>query len=169
MLERLDLDSARLYSAVSVLIFNWDGFHNNHFVYNELGEGSRWKFFPWDLDSVFGCPEFPVTYPLDGLSSCTDRPVNPILLAFHEQPELHESYLELLRHLISPQGPFTEEKMTAKINSIEALLLEDLTLQEAHMGVSLDGKRSGVSGTATNHRNSIRPRIEYLRGVLGSE
>jgi hypothetical protein len=169
VLERLDLDSARLYSAVSVLIYNWDGFHNNHFVYNELLPGSRWKFFPWDLDTVFSCPSFPVTYPLDGLSACVERPVEPILQAFHQQPELHDSYLKLLRHLISPQGAFTEEKMTAKINSIEDLLLEDLALQEANMGISLDHKRSAIAGVATGHRNSLRPRIEFLRGVLGSE
>ena len=167
--ERLDLESARIYSAVSVLIYNWDGFHNNHFVYNELEPESKWKFFPWDLDTVFGCSEFPLTYPLDGLSACVERPVNPILLPFHEVPELHQSYRDLLAALTSPDGPFTEENMVAKIDSIEALLLEDLALQEAYLGVARDRQRSHITGAAQTHRNFLRPRIEYLRGVLGSE
>ena len=80
ILSLLDLDSVNLYSVVSILIENWDGFHNNLYIYNDLSPGARWKLIPWDLDQV--CEnirwDFPVTFPLTGQSLTVSRETGPI-------------------------------------------------------------------------------------------
>jgi spore coat protein CotH len=35
-------------------IQNWDGFFNNHYVYRDTKEGSKWEVIPWDEDKTWG-------------------------------------------------------------------------------------------------------------------
>ena len=167
--NQLDLESFRLYAAISLAISNWDGFHNNHFLYNELTPGSTWKIVPWDLDKVFDCPEFELTYPADGVSVCIQRPPNSLMIAYLSQPDLLELYLQTIRDLIGLGGAFHPETVFPKIDAFETLLLEDLELQEASMGNTREARRGQIVGSSANLRDRITARVASLRKLLQAE
>jgi len=64
------------YFAVCQLIGNWDGYHNNQFIYHDRHATGRWEIYPWDLDKTFGdfdgAPsdyawyDMPLTYGMEG-------------------------------------------------------------------------------------------------------
>jgi hypothetical protein len=167
--DELDLESVGLYSTVSVLIANWDGFHNNIYIYNDLSPGGRWKVIPWDLDQVFetSCAEMPITRPLTG-EGCNSREPGVISRPFHLEPDLDAAYREGLRTLIAPGGAFSEEAVKARIDAVEALLLEDLALEETSLGINRGGRRVQIKSTYTAMRNYVRMRLAYLAGVLSN-
>ncbi|MES2573115.1 MAG: CotH kinase family protein [Verrucomicrobiota bacterium] len=42
------------YFAVNMCIQNWDGFHNNYFLYHDTEGSGRWEIYPWDEDKTWG-------------------------------------------------------------------------------------------------------------------
>ena len=168
ILSLLDLDSVNLYSVVSILIENWDGFHNNLYIYNDLSPGARWKVIPWDLDQV--CEnirwDFPVTFPLTGQSLTVSRETGPISRPYHGEPDLNERYLDGMRQRIAPGGPFTAEALVPRLDAIEKLLLDDLELQEAALSITRGARRSQIHSAYLAIRTFIQRRVPYLDGVL---
>jgi hypothetical protein len=78
--KAIDVDEVASYFAVSMLISNWDGFFNNHFLYHDTNGTGKWRVIPWDLDKTWGYHDgctsppypfynMPLTFGMDG-----DRP-----------------------------------------------------------------------------------------------
>lgn len=172
VLTRLDLDNVRLYSVVSVLVENWDGFHNNLFLYQDGSELGRWQVIPWDLDQVFEpcCYDFPITYPLDGVFPGNGRTRSGdyriLSQPFHSQADLDHRFRDDLRAHIRPGGRFSVEVLTARIDAIEALLLEDLALQERDLGITRDTRRGQILSSYAALREYVARRIPHLESVL---
>jgi len=167
--NELDLENVGLYSLVSVLIANWDGFHNNLYLYNDLTPGARWKVIPWDLDQVFeiNCQGMPVTRPLtgEGCNARSDR--RPLADPYHREPDLHQAYLQALRDAIAPDGPFNPQAVKASLDEVEKLLLDDVEAAEAYLGTALTGRRSQIRGAYAGMRSYVDFRVKYLKSVLG--
>ena len=169
--EVFDLEKVLLYSAVSVLIGNWDGFGgNNMFLYfDQFGTG-RWMFIPWDLDSVFNCYELSVAYPLDGQNGGGCPPRNPLVTdIFHQDSELDQLYREAVRRFVAPGGAFTSETLEPQIQEFETLLLEDLALHEEFIGAERTERRAGILTTYERIRDFVARRVEFLRGELSAD
>ena len=172
ILERFDLESVRMYSVIGVLIENWDGFHNNLYAYNDLSPGGRWKVIPWDLDQVFEpcCPDFPITFPLDGVYPGDGRTRSSdsrfFAEPYHSQPDLDALYREAMKALIQPGAGFSTETLLPQIDAIEALLLEDLALEEAYLGAPREERRAQITDAYNAIRQYVRARIPYLLSVL---
>ena len=168
--EVLDLESAVLYSAIGMLLSNDEGFGgNNMFVYYDQHDSGLWKYIPWDLDVVFRCPRLAVTFPLDGVSggSCRTRP--PRLTQFyHQAPDLDASYRDLLLSYVVPGGPYTVEVLFPQLAAVEELLLDDLALHEAALGVERTARRTAIASSYERIREHVRARGEFLREVLGA-
>ncbi len=176
VLELLDLENVRLYSAISVLIENWDGFHNNLFLYHDLTPTARWVVIPWDLDQVFEpcCWDFPLTFPLTGqpipgAQYNRSREPGPISRPYHLQPDLDGLYRDTLRAMIATDGPFTVTRIGATIDAIESRLLEDLDLQEEYLGTTRPERRAAIRGAYDAMRRYVERRVVYLREVLAAE
>lgn len=172
--EQLDIDNVMLFSVVSMLIENWDGYHNNLFLYDDLSDDAKWKVVPWDLDQVLEecCHDFPITWPVNGQpvpGGNYNRSRDPgiVLRAFHMEEDLDAAYREMLREHIRADGPYTVETMERTIEEIEALLTEDVELQEAYLGRSLGTRRSQIQSSYRSMRRHVERRIPYLEGVLG--
>ncbi|HVR75605.1 MAG TPA: CotH kinase family protein, partial [Planctomycetota bacterium] len=170
VLDRLDIESVGLYSTVNILIENWDGFHNNFYVYHDLTPEGRWMIIPWDLDQVFEPVrfDFPVNFPLTGQSTTVSRETGPIARPYHLQPDLHEAYREAMRARIAPGGPFTTEAVNARIDAIEVLLLEDLALLEAGTRSVRAVRRLQVKNAHAAMKTYMEKRIPFLRAALGN-
>jgi hypothetical protein len=165
--NELDTENVGLYSMVNVLIANWDGFHNNMYIYNDLSPGGRWKIIPWDLDQVFevSCAQMPVTRPITG-EGCNSREPGVISRPYHLEPDLDAAYRDGMKVRIAPGGAFSREAALARIDAIEALLLDDLALQEAYLGVQRAARRSQIKSSYSTMRAYVERRIPYLKGVL---
>jgi hypothetical protein len=168
VLDELDLENVGLYSVASVLVANWDGFHNNVYIYNDLSPAGRWIVIPWDLDQVFetSCAQMPVTRPLTG-EGCNAREPGVLSRPYHLVPELDAAYRESLKAHVADGGAFAAEAVLAEIDAVEALLLEDLALQEAYMGVQRLARLSQIRSSYVAMRNYVKARIPYLRAALG--
>ena len=167
--NELDLENVGLYSLVSELIANWDGFHNNLYLYNDLTPGGRWKAIPWDLDQVFevGCATMPVTRPLTG-EGCNPRPDRrPLADPYHAEADLNDAYLQALRDAIATDGPFSPEAIIARIDEVEKLLLDDLTLLETSLNVDRASRRSQILRAYAGMRQYAQERVAYLKTALG--
>jgi hypothetical protein len=167
--NELDLENVGLYSLVSVLIANWDGFHNNLYLYNDLTPGGRWKVIPWDLDQVFeiSCSDMPVTRPLtgEGCNARGDR--RPLADPYHRESDLHQAYLQALREAIAPNGPFNADAVKASFDEVEQLLLDDLDAEEAYLGTALPARRGQIRSAYAGMRSYVDRRVVYLKSALG--
>ena len=160
------------YSVASVLTGNWDGFHNNNWMYLEP-ETSKWHIFPWDLDNTWGLawdtpmfPELPVEFPLNGFAAYVGRPTGLITGPFHRDTIYHQQYIDLLKYEMS--HTFTEEFLFKKIQEIESLLKDDLNLQEKYTGATDDEARQRITESYKIIRKFIQLRRAYLNKQLGT-
>ncbi len=172
--EHFNLESVGLYSAIGILIGNWDGFHNNMYVYEHAPDGDKFALIPWDLDQVFqtSVVDLPLTWPLDGQPLDGgifggSREPGPISRPYHSQPDLDAAYRNLLRELIAPGGLFTVDAMEERIRVIEDLLLADLDLQEQFIGEPRDVRRGNIRSTYAALRQYVSQRIAFLEAALG--
>ena len=122
---------------------------------------------------MFGGGHFdmPVTYPLDGRpteggSFTVEREPGLFSHPFHRDSALDAAYRRTLGAQVEPGGYFSPESFGPKIDEVEALLLDDLELQEAYLGASRTSRREQITSAYAGIREYVRRRCEYLRGVL---
>ncbi len=171
--NNLDIENVLQYSAISMMMANWDGYHNNHFLYDGLTPESRWKLIPWDLDQVFlpCCIDMPVSWPkngnpIPGAVFQTERPAGLMLAAVHSFADLDDAYRAFLRAEMQPGGRFTVEAVNALIEPIEQSLLSDLSLHESFAGTTFDQERTDITGGYASIRSFVESRVSYLLSVL---
>ncbi len=125
-LERvLEVDEVLRFLALSVALVHLDnymGMGHNYYLYED---GGRFRIIPWDLNMSFG--GFP-----SGLSKeqilgyYIDEPTAaavdeyPLVEQLIDEPEYLATYRGYLEQLI--EGPFSVERMTARINEIADLI-----------------------------------------------
>ncbi len=172
LFTNLVIDEFMAYEVASVLMSNWDGFHNNHWMYLDP-DTLKWEIIPWDLDKVWGYTdtksmfvEMPVEFPLNGRAAHASRSTGPVTGKFHQDDALHQQYIENLQYELS--NSFTEEVMFAKIDEVEALLLEDLDLLEAQIGAPRADRREQILNAYNIIREFVVLRREYLIGEIGT-
>jgi len=151
---------------------NWDGFHNNLFLYHNPPPIDRWECIPWDLDKTFGyanasSPMFvrmPLTYPLDGRAEQSSREPGRISRPFHSDPELNAEYIRRVGRELD--GLFSKERVGGMIDAVEDLLLRDLELIEQYTNQSGNTRRQQILNSYDTMRLFINLRHAYLRGVV---
>ncbi len=166
----LVIDEFLAYSVASVLSSNWDGFHNNNWMYLDP-DTQKWEIIPWDLDKTWGYTdsnhmfaEMPVNFPLNGQAAHASRSTGPVTGRLHNNNVLHQEYIDRLTHEFN--NSFSEERMYSKIDEIEQFLLADLLLLEEQMGGERDDRRSQINESYETLRTFVRLRREYLSTVL---
>ena len=65
-----------------------------------------------------------------------------------------------------PDGPFTIDKLKASLNEVEALLLADLELEEAYLGVQRAARRAQIKSAYVAMRAFVEKRVPYLENAL---
>jgi hypothetical protein len=74
--KNFDVEQMINYFAVGMLLSNWDGYFNNHFVYHDVRGTGKWTMYPWDHDKTWGYhdgirgyevfTEMPLTFGMEG-------------------------------------------------------------------------------------------------------
>ncbi len=171
--QSIDQDIFLAYSIVSMLLTNWDGYHNNHWMYKNLAPGTLWQIFPWDQDKAWGYTdttpfytEFPLTYPITGTSPGVTRSPGPILSPLHQDATFYGQFLFGLRRELDQS--FTDNFLYPEIEQRRSLLLSDLTLLEGSIGKTRTDRRDQINNSYNTIRNYILARRDYLLGQLQS-
>ncbi len=159
------------YSIASMLLTNWDGYHNNHWMYKGSKPEDRWEILPWDQDKAWGhtdsnsfYTEFSLTYPIDGYSSGVQRTPGPILSPLHKDETFYLQFLLRLRAELDKS--FTEEVLFPRIEALRNSLLDDLIRLEAYTGSTRDDRRYQINTAYDTIEAYITARREYLLGEL---
>ncbi len=147
-LERvLDVDEVLRYLAVSTALVhldNYTGMGHNYYLYEA---GGTFSIIPWDLNMSFG--GFNSGLSEDQiLNFFIDEPTAasvdqyPLVEQLIAEPEYLETYRGYLRELI--EGPFSADRMTARINQIADLIRpyvekdENVSLEQFEQGLTED-------------------------------
>jgi len=166
----LDMEEFLAYVTASVLSSNWDGFHNNHWMYLDP-ETKIWQIIPWDLDKAWGYTDtnsmfvaMPIEFPLNGRAQHAARETGPVTGWLMKDTLFYQQYIDRLAYEMN--HAFTEERMFARIDAIEQFLLEDLQLLEQEIGAKRDDRRSQIEESYETIRTFVRLRREYLKPFL---
>ena len=159
------------YSVSSMLLTNWDGYHNNHWMYKGPGAEDQWEILPWDQDKAWGYTdtvsfytEFPLTYPIDGFSSGVIRSPGPILSPLHMDETFYLQFLLCLRQELD--NTFTPAVIYPQIESLRSLLLDDLAQLESFIGKTRNDRRSQINQAYDTISAYITARRAFLLGQL---
>jgi spore coat protein H len=137
----LDVHNYLHYLAVSVLIDNWEGFHNNFYLYRT--DYGKFEIIPWDLDNTFNNS----SYTIYGSNHLSEKLLNV--------PQYREYYTDYLLHLISNE--FSEENMNSMIDELHDHLKNaysnDPSLKA--YGSTLEMERHGLIGFIGTRRAYI--------------
>jgi len=159
------------YSVASMLLTNWDGYHNNHWMYKGPGTEDQWEILPWDQDKAWGYTdtvsfytEFPLTYPIDGFSSGVIRSPGPILSPLHMDETFYLQFLLCLRAELD--NTFTPAVIYPQIESLRSLLLGDLTQLESFIGKTRNERRSQINQAYDTISAYITARRAFLLDQL---
>ncbi len=154
----MDVGNVGLYSAIGMLMSNWDGFNNNMYAYHDLSPMALWRVIPWDLDHTFrqDSAALDLAHPRIGM----------IGDAFHEVAELDAAYREQIKTFIAPGGGFTADEVEPEIAATETLLLEDLRLLETFLGEIRTERREQIDLSYKHIRGFVHARLAFLRAAL---
>jgi len=166
----LAVDEFMAYTVASVLSSNWDGFHNNHWMYLDP-DTNKWWIFPWDLDKVWGYTdnnpmfvEMPLNFPLDGRAAYAAREPGPITGILQRDAQFRDEYIKNLR--IEMSRAFAADKLYAKVGEMRNLLLEDLDKLEKQIGQKRDDRRKQIEDSCKIIETFVDLRRAYLDKVL---
>ncbi len=185
--SHFNVDEFASYYAVNMCIQNWDGFHNNYFVYHDTQGTGRWEIYPWDEDKTWGdydgasrrydWYEMPLTYGM--LSS--QRPASlggpggrnpyagwwraPGLIAgpLLSNPVFRERFLRRLREVV--ETDFTEEKIFPLIDAMEKRLEGEIPLRAKVTGQN----PVQVAALFRGHLRSFRDQVVHRRKFILDE
>lgn len=168
--ENLALDEFVAYLVASVLSSNWDGFHNNNWMYLDP-DTQKWQIIPWDLDKVWGYtdnnPQFvemPIEFPVNGQAASAGRDPGPITGWLLKDPEVKQQYIDRLTYEFN--RAFSEARMSDKCDEMEQFLLADLAMLEEQTGKKSDNRRSQITSSYKTIREFVQLRRAYLSKYL---
>jgi hypothetical protein len=190
--DHFNVDEFIDYFVVNMCIQNWDGFHNNHFLYHDTGDTGRWEIYPWDEDKTFGdyngaSPKYDwYEMPLNFGSKGSVRPAafggpttgesfdgwwrqpgyvaGPML----SNPQFRERFLLRLREVCTTI--FTEEKVFPLIDAMESRLEQEVPLRAqlknedpAHLLERFHVHIQSLRNQVTHRRKFILDELDKLK------
>ena len=193
--EQFNVEEVAGYYAACHLIANWDGFHNNHFAYDDLRRTGKWEIYPWDLDKTFGdfdnAPidyawyDLPLTYGSEGDVSPGVDPQNPTRRqrgnfgglmwwrrgGYFSRPllaneEFKTRFRDRLRALVETE--FTEEKLYPWINDLERRLEPEVRIRALANGAAPKDALQEFHDNIESLRGFVRGRRAFLLQELPS-
>jgi hypothetical protein len=182
--ENFDVNQVATYFAVNMVLSHWDGFFNNHFVYDDVYGTRKWTMYPWDQDKTWGYHDglsetdffydMPLTFGMNG-----DRPPGgqfggpfggggapwwrgpghfsgPLLA----NPQFRKVFLQRVRDIL--ETVYTKEAFFPKMDQVHDELIEDVKLR-----AKINGERpeDGVRRLDANMK-ALKSHLEKRREFL---
>lgn len=189
--EHFEVAETTGYYAGCLLIQNWDGYFNNHYLHHAPAAKQKWQIYPWDLDKTWGEYDgassrydwysMPLTYGMNGdreggsglgiFQGNTSwggsgwwRPPGVISGPLLANPEYRARMLKRLRELLDTR--FTPEQLGPVINDLEARLLPEVRYRLELRGNDVVAGERRFKADIESFRRQVAGRGEFLRGVL---
>jgi spore coat protein H len=146
MLDSLfDMRSVYNWFAGNILMMAGDSYNKNYYLYHDTTEATyEWVIIPWDYDLSFGLSgDLAFAYPQSLLNdgfSCTFPPLagpnNVLKDRLWKIPELREQLRLRVDTLL--RTVFTEERMDRRIDSLAALIKDEVAMDPQKPGTLAD-------------------------------
>jgi hypothetical protein len=164
-----------------LLISNWDGYMNNHFVHGDAHGDGLWEIMPWDFDKTSGLQDprtyaqhqdtdMPPQFGLDGHARVDARPPNPDGIASINKALLHHcEFAAAFRDLMQLTSVWLgSEEVSAALDAHEAAMLAQLTvMEEASGGTRRTARRAAIADAHAGLRSYNRLRSAFLTSDAG--
>ena len=175
------------YYAVNMCIQNWDGFHNNYFVYHDTGGTGRWEIYPWDEDKTWGDYDggprnfdwyaLPLNYGMNGSVRPPSgggsgsgpfagwwRSPGSIAGPMLADPSFRQQFLARLR-VVATTG-FTEEKIFPLIDAMEKRLEPEIASSAQLSNAAAAPALTRFHADIQSFRNQVRNRRKFILAEL---
>lgn len=154
------------YLVVNACISNWDSIVKNHFALQDVAQTGKWEFIPWDLDRTWGeFPDWGIYPDQDILAGIQGHPGpqlgsdwwNRLQNRFLRNETFLAMYYNRMRQFL--QTVFTEERMNARIDEIDAAIRNKVPLE-----VQIHGTHGGwdYAYEVENLKKYVRERRDFL-------
>jgi hypothetical protein len=184
--ELVDVPGIRLQPWLSflsgcLLISNWDGYMNNHFIHGDAHGDGLWEIMPWDFDKTSGLQDpqsyaqrqdtdMPPQFGLDGHARVDGRPPNPDGIASINKALLHHcEFAAAFRDLMELTSVWLgSDEVAAAVDAHEAAMLAQLTvMEEASGGTRRTARRTAIADAHAGLRSYNRLRSAFLTSDAG--
>ena len=171
------------YYAVNMCIGNWDGFHNNYFLYHDTGGTGRWEIYPWDEDKTWGdfdgaAPPYdwytlPLNFGMNGFRGDRGGANGPWarqpgylsgpLLA---NPEFRKRFLARLNEIC--QTVFTEAKLFPILDEMEKRLQPEVAVRARATSANPSSAQALLKSDIESLRRQVTNRRKFLLSELAT-
>eukprot|EP01043_Picozoa_sp_COSAG02_P021108 COSAG02_NODE_1061_length_14864_cov_7.878090_11_plen_934_part_01 len=184
--ELVDVPGIRLQPWLSflsgcLLISNWDGYMNNHFIHGDAHGDGLWEIMPWDFDKTSGLQDprsyahrqdtdMPPQFGLDGHARVNGRPPNSDGIASINKALLHHcEFAAAFRDLMELTSVWLgSEEVAAAVDAHEAAMLAQLSvMEEASGGIRRTARRTAIADAHAGLRSYNRLRSAFLTSDAG--
>lgn len=188
--EHFDVAETASYYATCLLIQNWDGYFNNHYLHQSPEAKQKWQIYPWDLDKTWGDFDgatakhdwysMPITYGMKGDrepanaagppmrgpwgNSAWWRPGGVVSAPVLANPEYRRRMLARLRELLNTE--FTAAQFGPVINDLEARLLPEVRHRLELRGNDVAAGERRFKADIESFRRQVQGRGDFLRAEL---
>jgi hypothetical protein len=171
--QNFDVGQVVTFYAVHMLLSDWDGFFNNHFLYHDVNGSGKWTMYPWDQDKTWGFHDgirgyevffdMPLTFGMTG-----DRPVGgawwrpaghfsgPLLA----NPQFRKVFLARTKELV--EQVYTEDVFFPLINGLGDRLAEEVVLRAKIRGEDPNKALQHFARNLQSLREHVTKRRQFL-------
>lgn len=159
-----------------LLISNWDGYMNNHFLHQDANGDGLWDINPWDFDKTSGLQDpgsyasrqdidMPGAMGLDGHAPLNARPPNSDGIATINKSLLHHcEFAAAFRELMPLTAAWLgSDEVAQALDAHEAAMLAQIEVMEAATGgIPRTARRRAIAQAHTGLRSYNRQRSAFL-------
>lgn len=164
-----------------LLISNWDGYMNNHFIHQDAHGDGLWEIMPWDFDKTSGLQDprsyaqrqdvdMPPQFGLDGHARVDARPPNSDGIASINKALLHHcEFAAAFRDLMELTSVWLgSQEVADALDAHEAAMLAQIAvMEEASGGTRRTSRRAAIADAHAGLRSYNRLRSAFLTGDEG--
>lgn len=179
--KNFDVEQVINYFAVSMLVSNWDGYFNNHFVYHDVRGTGKWTIYPWDHDKTWGFhdgirgyevfTEMPITFGMAGDvpppgpnfgfgGPAWWRPGGHFSQPLLANPPFRKLFLARTKELL--EKVYTEEVIFPLVKDMGARLKDEVNLRAELRGEDPQKMLSHMDRNLDSLREHLTKRRKYL-------
>ena len=120
--QYIEMQAMLTQGAIDAFMDNNDALfsHSKNYSFVDFNDGSKRRYFPWDLDAVFRGTTAGIYGSLSGKKSIVQHPYE---LAILNHPVFREQYNQIILGLfVDPAGPLAEAKLHAFLDAAKAVV-----------------------------------------------
>ena len=155
--QYIDMPAMLTQGAIDAFMDNNDALfsHSKNYSFVDFSDGSKRRYFPWDLDAIFRSTTAGIYGSLSAKNKVTQHPYELTIL---NHPTFRQQYNATILSLVDPSGPLAEAKLHAFLDAaktaVQPALDTDPYVAEFRSG-EFDRLKSWISARIPNVRAQV--------------